>query len=449
MNINSKWIVYILLTISLFSFSCQKYLDLKPDKKLAIPYTGNDLQAILDNIPRINDGESALSEIAADNFFLPYANWQGIEEIENRESYIWQNTPVAELYWSYMYRKIYDSNFVLEYIDKVSYQSSLQRDYIYGNARLIRGIAFQKLAEVFCIPFWKGMVNDNSFGLVLKLSSDINETNKRATLFETHKQISEDLIEASKYLPPNISEYPTRPSKVVAYAALARYLLSIQDYPGAYNYANLSLQIKSTLSNYNNIPLVPYPFNLYNDEILYFTRSYPYRNLSEDNARVDTVLYNYYDDADLRKEILFKKQLDGYHSFVGDYSKSNFEKFTGLTTAEMYLIRAECLTREKKYLEAQNDLLLLLKSRYVSNYDFTSLLLGLEPVNLLSQILLERRKELIGRGVRWTDIRRLAFERPIQMKRILLDKTYILENDDIKGFAFNLPQVVIDRGNYE
>src|SRR5690606_13591142 len=154
-------------------FSCQNYLDLKPDKKLAIPYTGNDLQAILDNIPRINDGESALSEIAADNFFLPYSNWQGIEEIENREAYIWHNCPVAELYWSYMYRKIYDSNFVLACIDKVSCQSSSQRDYIYGNARLIRGIAFQKLAEVFCPPYSKGMDNDNKLGLVLKLSSDI------------------------------------------------------------------------------------------------------------------------------------------------------------------------------------------------------------------------------------------------------------------------------------
>ncbi|WP_196939835.1 RagB/SusD family nutrient uptake outer membrane protein [Sphingobacterium pedocola] len=429
--------------------SCEEYLDTKPDKKLATPATAKDLQAILDNIPRINEAETGLSEIASDNFFLPDANWSALIEVENRDAYLWKRSPVAELYWSYMYRKIYDVNLVLEHIDKVTYQSEGQKNSIYANALLVRGMAFQKLAEVFCVPYRRGVAAEDRLGVVLKRSADINEDLKRSTLEETHNQIKEDLTEAIKYLPDNPYDYPTRAAKGAGYAAMARYLLSIGDYTSAGYYADSSLALKSTLSDYNTVAQIPYPFEFYNVEIIYYSRSYAYRNLSEANARVDPLLYQSYEDDDLRKQLFFKVQADGYYSFIGDYSKANFEKFTGLTTAEMLLIRAECNARAGKLQEAEDDVITLLRKRYVSNFDFTGLDLQRDPDVLLRRIMLERRKELVGRGVRWSDIRRMSFEEDIRLERLLYDTSYVLDQGAIQDFAFLIPEAVIERGGYQ
>src|SRR5690606_32754887 len=57
----------------------------------------------------------------------------------------------------------------------------------------------------------------------------------------------------------------------------------------------------------------------------------------------------------------------------------------------------------------------------------------------LGQILDERRKELLFRGVRWSDVRRLNIEgRNIILKRKLAGEEYILPPNSLK-YAFLLP----------
>src|SRR5690606_37753347 len=98
--------------------SCSNYLEVKPDKKLATPTTPSDLQAILDNVPYVNNGNPGLGEVACDNFFLSYEDWQSIATREDREIYIWQKIPVNAAYWSTTYQKIYYVNTVLDYLEK-------------------------------------------------------------------------------------------------------------------------------------------------------------------------------------------------------------------------------------------------------------------------------------------------------------------------------------------
>jgi len=57
----------------------------------------------------------------------------------------------------------------------------------------------------------------------------------------------------------------------------------------------------------------------------------------------------------------------------------------------------------------------------------------------IQQVLDERRKELLFRGMRWSDVRRLNVEgRDINFKRILGEKEYILPPKSLK-YAFLLP----------
>lgn len=435
------------LILMLFT-SCDEYLSVKPDKKLAIPSTPSDLQAILDMISAMNDLNPGLGEIGSDNFFLPYDNWLSIDEEENRDAYVWRNSPSHELYWTWMYKKIFNTNLVLDYIDEISFSSARQKKELYGQARFIRGMAFHKLTEVFAIPY-DPVSAKNHLGIVLRLSSDINVKSSKSSLEDTYRQIILDLEAALTNLDQNLPQYPTRPSRAAAYGALARCYLSMRQYELAGLYADSCLAIKSNLLDYNTlVETGSYPFERYNEEVIYHSRLYAFRNLMESTARVDTLLYASYQEVDLRKGLFFSLQDDGYHSFTGDYSRSNAEKFDGITTAEMHLVRAECLVRADMLQDAIDRMKLFYNYRYREG-DISNVILPQSKDELLKLIIQERRKELIGRGLRWLDVRRLSFESKyaVDMVRVLGVNKHTLDAEQIKTFAYSIPQSAIELGN--
>ncbi|GAA0881862.1 hypothetical protein GCM10009120_04580 [Sphingobacterium siyangense subsp. cladoniae] len=62
----------------------------------------------------------------------------------------------------------------------------------------------------------------------------------------------------------------------------------------------------------------------------------------------------------------------------------------------------------------------------------------------LDLILKERRKELLFRGVRWLDLKRLNKEgREISLKRVLGGKEFVLYPNDLR-YALPIPEDVIE-----
>jgi hypothetical protein len=106
---------------------------------------------------------------------------------------------------------------------------------------------------------------------------------------------------------------------------------------------------------------------------------------------------------------LFKSNANGSIGFKGNYTGLiNASLFTGVATNELYLIKAETAARNGNSAEALQNLNTLLSTRWLSGtfvaYTIT------DPQQLLSIILQERRKELLFRTLRWTDLRRLNKE---------------------------------------
>ncbi|MNY42495.1 SusD family protein [compost metagenome] len=104
--------------------------------------------------------------------------------------------------------------------------------------------------------------------------------------------------------------------------------------------------------------------------------------------------------------------------FKGTHSSSINALFTGLSTAELFLISAESKIRNGDMVGGAADLNKLLKSRWNKKMPFREKVIT-HTASGLDEVLLERRKELLYRGLRWSDIKRLNLEgRNIVLKRI-------------------------------
>lgn len=436
---------FLLLAIALLC-SCEKFLSEKPDRKLATPHTDSDLQAILDNVEIMNYGmPTGLVEVASDNVYIQDMDWASIQDFMRME-YTWSRTPVYQPYWRSPYRAILATNTVIDYIDQVDHPSVASRYHIEGSAYFYRGYAFLELAQVFALPFHITGVNGESPGIVLKLSSDINDISRRSSLSETYRQIISDFELAAAKLPNHKQLYPTRPCKGAAYGALARCYLQIGDYDKAGLYADSCLVLRQELLNYNDVDdSVPYPFDMFNPEVIFYSQIIGYGSLAQHIARVDTGLYDLYEANDLRKTRFFTVENNGLVSFSGDYGNNvNPTKFGGITTAEVLLIKAECALRQGEKEVALKSLNSLLKNRY-DHHTFAPLDIN-DEVLLLKRILDERRKELVFRGIRWSDIRRLSFEPEfaVTLKRTINGEELFLTPEQLRSFAFLIPEEVID-----
>jgi hypothetical protein len=71
----------------------------------------------------------------------------------------------------------------------------------------------------------------------------------------------------------------------------------------------------------------------------------------------------------------------------------------------MYLVKAECLARGGNTAAAMDTLNVLLVKRY--DKDSFVPQTATDAEDALRKILIERKKELVGRGLRWLDLRRL------------------------------------------
>ncbi len=122
---------------------------------------------------------------------------------------------------------------------------------------------------------------------------------------------------------------------------------------------------------------------------------------------INDEITNSYSANDLRKSAFIYDRGSGIYTFKGKYSSSTVP-FTGLALDEVVLTRAECYARLDKPNEALADLNMLLLKRYKTGTYIPYTVNN--TVNVMKLILAERRKELLFRGSRWMDLKRLNLE---------------------------------------
>ncbi len=444
-----------LAAVSFTIISCDKeFLEEKPDKALLVPTTVKDIQALLDNNGVINL-TPALPEISSDDFHTTDAGYAGLFTEVERTSYIWsdQKEQIATVSdWETPYKQVFYANVALEAAGKIKPGKATEGEInaLKGAALFIRAYAHFNLVQTFAAPYEKANAG-TSPGIPLKLSSNVNERPGRGTVQQVYDQVIKDLSEAVVLLPAQTA-YKTRPSKAAANALLARVHLNMEDYEKAGTYASAALASNSKLIDYNTLTATaprPLPPTLPNgnDEVIYFSRNTLFSYFISAATSVDPALFASYQPDDLRKTVFFNNRGGGVINFKGGYN-GNADVFSGLATDEMYLIRAESFARRDNVTDALKDLNTLLEKRFK-----TGTFIPLTATNAeeaLRLVLLERRKELIFRSLRWQDLRRLNKDVrfAVTLTRTVNGQTHNLPPRD-KRYVLLIPQNEIAAGGIE
>ncbi|MBE9597851.1 RagB/SusD family nutrient uptake outer membrane protein [Pedobacter sp. MC2016-24] len=448
---NTKYLNFSIAAAIIISLiSCQKYLDVKPDKKLAVPSKLEDFQSLLDNYS-VFAAEPNSGEMSSDDFYLTSAHYLSLSSDVDRRTYTWEKDYLfrpEDNSWREFSTAVYYCNSVIEGIEKVkrSNSNNTEWDNIKGQAYYFRGKRLLQASFIWALAYDRS-TSDTDLGLPLRLNINFNEPSVRSSVERTYQQILNDL-KVSIHLLPLIPLSKVRASKPAAYAMVARAYLSMQDYNNAVLYADSCLRLYHTLLDYNSLNSAsPLPIDRFNREVISENQISVGQILNLARAKVNPELLALYDNEnDLRKAILFKDNGDGTAGYKARFTEGA-SLFAGTAVNEVYLTRAECYARAGKLSEAMKDLNTLLVARWRAGtfVPFTAS----SKEEALSIILKERRKELLFRDIRWMDIKRLNKEgAEILLMRNVNNKEYKLLPNDLR-YALPIPEDVISISGME
>lgn len=437
--------------------SCTKENLQEPaHNRYAVPRTLEDLQQFLDHEDLFGRTPSAGIESAGE-FFVKDTFFSRMSGI-NLSTYSWHQEPYdgagIDYDWKTSYEQVFYTNQVLERLNTIKDQRPLYQ-VVKGSAYFMRAYAFYHLSQLYAPPYDAG-VPGSPYGIPLPLTGDVHAPVVRSTVGDTYGQILDDLALAEGLLPAGRdADQLNRPTKASVLALLARVYLAMRRYADAGKAADQALQLHDALIDYQTVDTNAVTlFAANNAETLYQSSTgadtYPVAGFRTVMAGVDSLLYRQYEPGDLRRTVFFRwdtvQQVAVLRSsYYGASFFGTHLLFTGLTTAELFLIRAECRARAQAVAPALDDLNTLRAKRWRTT-EFTPLHTT-DAQELLQWIWQERQKELVLRGLRWGDLRRLHLEPDgpkVTLTRFYKGQLLCLPPNDLR-YTLPLPPKVVSQ----
>jgi len=411
---------------------CTKgFLEKSPSSDIIVPNTLEHLAGLLNN-NNLFGQTPVYGEQSAGDYYIPDSLYNQLSALD-KNLYTWEKDiysgqgNIAD--WNIPYQQVYTANVVLDELPGILPTTATQAQWnqIKGTALFMRAWAFHQLALEFA-PYYDPRSADQQPGVVLPLNTNLQVVYARSTLRQTYTQIIADLLLAKDLLPVHLADPQfSMPNKASVCGMLARVYLSMADYEQARRYADSTLGYYPTLINYNVLDVTERsPFATAKNEVLYASSliagnvllaGWPY-------CIIDSLLYRLYNDNDLRKGVYFRISSLNLPLFKGSYT-GGVLSFSGLATDEIYLIRAECYARQGYIALCLADINTLLVNRYKTGTYVPPLAATAEEA--LNLVLTERRKELVFRGLRWSDLKRLNGQGAgLSLTRKVGNKLYML-----------------------
>jgi hypothetical protein len=427
-----KKIIYIIFAVGLLSVSaCRKYVEIPPEQTKILSNTADYLQLMYNSFEM--EKGYFYPVFSGDDVGSPETTWQNGLQAPLANAHIWGEKNFGaneeDLDWQIAYRNIFIYNTVVDGI-MGSNGSDDEKQLGKSYALVHRAFSYFTLVSIYAKQYNAATATTDP-GVPLLLEPKFLGDLTRASVQTVYDQVIADLTNAIPAL-RNLPDFPSNPSKASAYALLSRVYLHKRDFVQAERYADLSLALQSTLLDLNvyktGAPAFPTKVNNPEELLIKRTIQYPVVPLSADAE-------NMYDKTnDIRYTLLTAPGA----SFQGTtftvsrgYNKSRLTNdggYVGPSVPEVMLIKAECQARANNVGGALTSLNNLRKKRYNNAVPYVDLVAGTAD-QALHLVIDERKRELVARGFRWFDQRRLRQDPGFigTVTRVFRGSTYTLE----------------------
>ncbi|MHC1779652.1 MAG: RagB/SusD family nutrient uptake outer membrane protein [Bacteroidales bacterium] len=471
------YILKSLLLLSMaFFVSCDDFLSEPPEKKSNLEIKSIEALDMLLNHYNVLFDRSREVVLASDSYALYKGYYLASRtRFDSQLQYILWFPELCALqtyYWEQEFLKIAYANTVLSAINDLE-GTEADKKRIVEDAHFLRAYEYFNLTTLYCLPYSEE--NKKALGMPLKRTLVYDEDLTRKSLEETMKFIEDEMKIALETTQVRNVNKLFRISLPAVQAFAARYYLYIHNYEKAEEFANLALTSHSQMVNYQTYfsptmrtyssgggtylaPNAPSDYK--------FGESYYARMLYNhtQNAVPSEKLINLYDKAnDYRYEAFFVENYSYNRASVPGWSA--YQQFgsigilQGPTTAEMYLIRAECRARKNDTQGAVSDLNSVRTYRYKSGTYVNLTTANFPDKKSLVQFIIDERHREFPFTLRWYDIKRINSDPQNIVDKITITreffnfdgvitdvntpKTYTLAPGD-KRYAWPLPKIDIE-----
>jgi len=360
MNYIKRFFLIILLFIpSILFSSCDSYLNILP-KGRKIPTTLSDYEAFIRNeYNHLNDCTQAinlLNDIYKTPSSLSYISLTSINYnwLENEDRIEQNNSDEATYYYSY--GAISNWNFIIDNVLNVKGSTDDKKLELIAQSKVLRAMNYFYLTNYYAEQYDKNTSADK-LSVPLITSAEMGATSKQISIEDMYKFILKDLNDAISYLPEE-SITVLHPNLGTCYAMLARVYLQMGDYDNALKYADDALAQNSQLFDWteyykeNKLQIekendwsTSYPAIMLTSPENYVFR---FGTSGQNGSKYAALTFERaakFEKGDTRLASKWKKK---YQSPDSIYYAIRADKFNagGISTPEMYYIKAECLARK-------------------------------------------------------------------------------------------------------
>jgi hypothetical protein len=361
------------LAASLAFTACDSYLDIVP-KGNKIPQTLADYEPLLRNEYTV--GQTPVAQA----LYLMNDKYASVSELSGasltRANYLWDETADRitlnnsdETTYYHLYSAISSCNLLIENVPDATECTDEERHEVIGYARVIRSLAYYVLTN-FYADTYQAATAAQTLSVPLITSADIDAESEQVTLQEMYDFIINDIKTAiNEDQLPAESQTVIHPNLGAAYALLSRVYLQMADYTQALQYANLALAqndalydwnayyetYQSQIDNPDDYTTLPTPESYEYCENYYFRHGDNSPNYTQAEQSIPVERAARFEQGDARflsRWKYYASNMDAYYTGIG----SGYFNYGGLTTCEVYLIKAECQARAGQIQDAMNTL---------------------------------------------------------------------------------------------
>lgn len=448
MKLMKQLIYTCVLMCCVMCSSCNDYLDIVP-KGNKIPTTLADYEALLRDEYTIGQTSISNALYLLNDYYVTVSNLNS--PTLTRANYMWDETAdrillnnADESTYYQLYAAISSCNLIIENVPSATEATDAERAEVIAYAKVIRSLCYFVLANYYADTYDAATAGEKR-SVPLITSANINAPSQQVTIQAIYDFIIQGVQEAIGEGLPEQSMTVLHPNLGAAYALLARVYLQMQNYSEALNYANLALEQndqlydwnayydehRSTIENPEDYTGLPTPTDYSYVENYYFRCGNGSPNYTTNELNIPVERAERFEEGDARflsRWKLYSQNQDTYYRGVGN----GYFNWGGLTTTEVYLIKAECQARLAQggdFTEAMNTLNAVRQTRIRPEvYQPLTVSTLAEAIELIRRT---KDNELIFSIVPFADARRFNQEGTYArtMTKTYEDETYTLRPD--------------------